>query len=110
MIWHPRRGQLVKVHYRKSLGHMPCHGIIGTVLFSANGKGPKNVCIEVHDKMTDLKWRECIPRGNLQKVIRCISCEGDSPPCCYNECGYLCEECCPCGNKNIVELKSWRFG
>ena len=65
MIWQPKPNQRVRIHYRKSAQNkMPCQGIKGTVMFGAKGPGPMNACIECSDGQ-DLKWFECVPRGNL---------------------------------------------
>lgn len=67
MIWHPKKGQSVKVHYRKSLqSAMPCQGIRGEVVEVAPGPGPINVLIKVELWAgTGQYFYEVIPRGNL---------------------------------------------
>lgn len=65
MIWHPKPGQKVRIHYRKSLqGNMPCQGLVGIVLGASRGPGPRNACIMCTYKET--VWKEIVPRGNLQ--------------------------------------------
>ena len=62
MIFHPKPGQKVRLHYKNALS--PCHGCIGIVLFAAKGPGPRNVCVECADGQ-GLYWKECVPRGNI---------------------------------------------
>ena len=64
MIWHPKPGQKVKAHYRKSAKYeMPCHGLIGEVVAVSKGPGPINV--KIRCKYFDIEFCEIIPRGNL---------------------------------------------
>ena len=65
MIWKPKAGMIVKIHYRKSAQQsMWLHGCEGFVLDCAKGPGPVNALVEVNtfDQMTEL---HSIPRGNL---------------------------------------------
>jgi len=65
MIWNPKPGQKVKIHYARKKRQC-CEGIPGVVKFTAMGPGPRNVCVECNDGQ-GLTWLECIPRGNLIK-------------------------------------------
>ena len=60
MIFHPRVGQAVRVHYAKAVAAMmPHHGKTGVVRVVSRGPGPRNVGIEIDGKLA------VIPRGNL---------------------------------------------
>ena len=60
MIFHPRPGQHVRVHYAKRVAStMPHHGAVGIVRVVAHGPGPRNVGVEIDGKLV------VIPRGNL---------------------------------------------
>ena len=60
MIFHPRIGQRVRVHYAKrAAAVMPHHGRIGVVRIVTNGPGPRNVGVEIDGRIV------VIPRGNL---------------------------------------------
>jgi len=60
MIFHPRTGQRVRVHYAKrAAAVMPHHGRIGVVRIVTNGPGPRNVGVEIDGRIV------VIPRGNL---------------------------------------------
>ena len=61
MIWRPRPGQRVRLHYRKAIvAFMPCHGRTGTVRIAGSGPGPINVLVDL-----DGGGATCAPRGNL---------------------------------------------
>lgn len=61
MIWHPRPGQRVRLHYRRAAAPlMPRHGLAGRVLCAGPGPGPKNALVRLDDGT-----RIIIPRGNL---------------------------------------------
>ena len=63
MIFHPRPGQRVRIHYAKrSASIMPHHGKVGIVLIVSRGPGPRNVGVEI-DAQTVV-----FPRGNLVAV------------------------------------------
>ena len=60
MIFHPRIGQRVRVHYAKrAAAVMPHHGKRGVVRVAAAGPGPRNVGVEIDGRVV------VIPRGNL---------------------------------------------
>jgi hypothetical protein len=60
MIFHPRPGQHVRIHYAKrSAPVMPHHGRLGVVRVVSGGPGPRNVGVEVGT------MRIAVPRGNL---------------------------------------------
>ena len=60
MIFHPRPGQRVRIHYAKrSASIMPHHGKVGVVRLVSSGPGPRNVGVEI-DGLTVV-----VPRGNL---------------------------------------------
>lgn len=61
MIWYPKPKQYVKIHYRKSMRWMSCHGKYGVVIKAAHGPGPHNVLIGFSHKPDKF----IIPRGNL---------------------------------------------
>lgn len=58
MIWQPRPGQCVRLHYRWRT--MPLHGRTGVVVCFGRGPGPRNVGVEVDGSLY------VVPRGNLQ--------------------------------------------
>ena len=63
MIFHPRPGQRVRIHYAKrSASIMPHHGKVGVVRLVSSGRGPRNVGVEI-DGLTVV-----VPRGNLIAV------------------------------------------
>ena len=63
MIFHPRIGQRVRVHYAKGIiPAMPYHGRTGTVRVVPRGPGPRNVGVEIERRLV------VIPRGNLVVV------------------------------------------
>ncbi len=64
MIWHPKPGQHVRIHYRKEHRYLPCQGRTGIVLGASKGPGPRNVCVGVYDEH-GYKRITIIPRGNL---------------------------------------------
>ena len=60
MIFHPRAGHRVCIHYaRRSASIMPHHGRVGVVRIVSNGPGPRNVGVEI-DALSVV-----VPRGNL---------------------------------------------
>jgi hypothetical protein len=60
MIFHPRIGQRVGVHYaRRAAAVMPYHGMHGLVRVVSRGRGPRNVGVEIDGRLV------VIPRGNL---------------------------------------------
>ena len=60
MIFHPRIGQRVRVHYAKrGAAVMPYHGRTGVVRIVAAGPGPRNVGVEIDGHVV------VVPRGNL---------------------------------------------
>ena len=63
MIFHPRVGQRVRVHYNRHVAHlMPYHGQDGVVRVISRGGGPRNVGVELAGRMV------VIPRGNLVAI------------------------------------------
>ncbi len=61
MMLNPRIGQLVRIHYRKSLDAMPLQDCVGVVVVASRGK-PRNHGVEVDGKVY------VVPCGNLQRV------------------------------------------
>ncbi len=67
MIFWPRLGQIVRLHYRKA-GRSACtdrrkvtyHGRVGVVVRAARGRGPRNVEVLFREG-----GRVTVPRGNL---------------------------------------------
>ncbi len=60
MIFYPRVGQHVRVHYAsKAAPYMPYHGKTGVVRVVVRGRGPRNVGVEIDGRLI------VIPRGNL---------------------------------------------
>ena len=63
MIFHPRVGQRVRVHYAKRMAAMmPYHGKPGVVRVVSRGPGPRNVGVEINGRLV------VVPRGNLVAV------------------------------------------
>ena len=63
MIFRPRVGQRVRIHYaRRSASIMPHHGRTGVVRIVAKGPGPRNVGVEIDGLLV------MVPRGNLAAV------------------------------------------
>ena len=63
MIFHPRSGQCVRIHYaRRSASLMPHHGVAGVVRTVSRGPGPRNVGVEIGGRIV------VVPRGNLVAV------------------------------------------
>ena len=63
MIFHPRIGQRVRVHYAKATAEtMPFHGKTGVVRVMSNGPGPRNVGAEIDGALV------VVPRGNLVAI------------------------------------------
>lgn len=68
MIWQPKPGQCVRVHYRPGFARiMPFQGLTGRVLVASRGPGPRNVLVEI-DLPTGKTLRVGIPRGNLVAI------------------------------------------
>jgi len=60
VIFHPRIGQHVRVHYAKrAAAVMPHHGRRGVVRIVATGPGPRNAGVAIDGRIV------VIPRGNL---------------------------------------------
>lgn len=60
MIFQPRVGQHVRVHYAKTYADaMPYHGNTGVIAVVAKGRGPRNVGVKTDGGIV------VIPRGNL---------------------------------------------
>ena len=60
MIWHPRLGQRVELHYRRS---MRCNGLHlerGVVTVAGRGPGPINAAVALDDGRMVI-----VPRGNI---------------------------------------------
>lgn len=70
MIWSPKIGQKVKVHYRRSAQqYMKYHGFYGRVLVVGSGAGPKNALVIVEFANNKRKTFEVVvPRGNLVAI------------------------------------------
>lgn len=63
MIFHPRIGQRVRIHYAKrSAAIMPHHGKTGVVRLVAHGPGPRNVGVDMDGRTV------VVPRGNLVAI------------------------------------------
>lgn len=63
MIWHPKVGQRVRLHYAKAMrAVVPDHGKVGIVKYVAIGPGPINVGVEIDGQLS------VVPRGNLVAV------------------------------------------
>ncbi len=63
MIFRPRAGQRVRIHYAKrSASIMPHHGMVGAVCVASSGPGPRNVGVETEAMIV------VVPRGNLVGV------------------------------------------
>ena len=63
MIFHPRPGQRVRIHYAKrSASIMSHHGKVGVVRLVSNGPGPRNAGVEVDGRII------VVPRGNLVAI------------------------------------------
>jgi hypothetical protein len=68
MIFHPRAGQRVCIHYAKrSASIMPHHGRLGAVRVVSMGPGPRNVGVEIEAMCV------VVPRGNLLAVEEAAS-------------------------------------
>ena len=77
MIFHPRLGRHVRLHYaRHAAASMPHHGKVGVVRIVSVGPGPRNVGVEIDGQLIVL------PRGNLVAVdsqgVRTNSNDGSS--------------------------------
>ncbi len=63
MIFHPRPGQRVRIHYaRRSASLMPNHSKIGVVRTVSGGPGPRNAGVGIDGRTV------VVPRGNLIAV------------------------------------------
>ena len=63
MIFHPRIGQHVRIHYAKRIAaFMPHHGKTGVVRLVGHGPGPRNVGVETDGRTV------VVPRGNLVAI------------------------------------------
>jgi len=63
MIFHPRMGQRVRVHYAKRRAAvMPYQGKVGVVRVVSRGPGPRNTGVEIDGQLV------VVPRGNLVAV------------------------------------------
>jgi len=63
MIFHPRPGQRVRIHYAKRYAAvMPHHGKTGVVRMVARGPGARNVGVEIDGDAV------VVPRGNLVAI------------------------------------------
>ena len=68
MIFHPRPGQRVRVHYAKgAAATMPYHGRVAVVRTVANGPGPRNVGVEIDGHLVT------VPRGNLRAIAKGVA-------------------------------------
>lgn len=64
MIFSPKPGRLVRVHYREVLRSVClCHGRVGVVVRAARGPGPRNV-----EVLFPAGGSVVCPRGNLVAV------------------------------------------
>jgi len=65
VIFHPRLGQQVRIHYnRRSAAAMPYHGETGVVRIAGRGPRPRNVGVEVDARIV------VVPRGNLVAISK----------------------------------------
>jgi len=68
MIFHPKPGQRVRLHYRRDLPEpwaramYPHQGKCGQVLVAGRGPGPRNALVLLEDGTA-----VTVPRGNLQR-------------------------------------------
>jgi len=60
MIWRPRVGQRVELHYRKSMRLNGLHLARGVVTVAGCGPGPINAAVTLDDGRTVI-----VPRGNM---------------------------------------------
>ena len=65
MIWHPRIGQRVELHYRKSMRCNDLHLALGVVTVAGTGPGPINAEVKLDDGRTVV-----VPRGNMMRYER----------------------------------------
>ena len=65
MIWQPKLGQAVRLHYGPALRAQTCipHGRVGVVVCVARGPGPRNVEVLLPNGQ-----RVAVPRGNLVRI------------------------------------------
>jgi len=77
VIFHPKVGQQVRIHYAKRWARfMPYHSQTGVVRIVANGhgvRGPWNVGVQVGDKLV------VVPRGNLVATEKAPAATGAAP-------------------------------
>jgi len=77
VIFHPKFGQQVRIHYAKRGAlFMPYHGQTGVVRIVANGRGvrgPRNVGVQVGDQLV------VVPRGNLVATDKAPAVTGAPP-------------------------------
>lgn len=60
MIFRPRIGEAVRLHYAKRAApFMPYHGMTGVVRLASRGPGPRNVAVELEGNLV------IVPSGNL---------------------------------------------
>jgi len=75
MIFHPREGQRVRIHYAKRAApDMPHHGRVGVVRTVSSGPGPRNVGVKIGGRIV------VVPRGNLVAVGECQTNRPKSTP------------------------------
>ena len=60
MIWHPKKGQRVEIHYPREKIGFKYQGYRGTVLVGSLGPGPINALVQL-----DAGGGVVVPRGNL---------------------------------------------
>ena len=63
MIWRPKHGMHVELHYRQSMRCNGLHLATGTVTVAARGPGPINAEIRLDDGRAVI-----VPRGNMVEV------------------------------------------
>lgn len=74
MIWHPKPGQWVRIHYKKSVAvKNPYHGRSGIVRQVGGRRGPCNVGVDLFPVATLREGNEpatyiVVPRGNLMAI------------------------------------------
>lgn len=66
MIWRPKVGQRVRLHYGKRYcDMMPLHGRVGVVRVAGAGPGPINAGVKIDGRIVT------VPRGNLYAAKGC---------------------------------------
>jgi len=63
VIWHPRPGQRVELHYRKSMRGNGLHLARGIVRAVGTGLGPINAAVVLDDGTLVF-----VPRGNMMEI------------------------------------------